>query len=199
MKNSLIKKIAVSGAVVIGMFAFGGGTSASASASILATPYTGHFTSRTVTYHINSSSKHWQKVWTKAIHKLNKNGTVKLKATSKKKAKMTLTTVAKLKGNNPWDVSWNGKEKNGLYIFRHASLKLNRKVCVKKAYFEKSNKAVDGKTMETINAMDAIAVGLGLDQNTAGNDSFVNEFGWWHSNLTKADKLGLAKAYANVK
>lgn len=198
MKNSLIKKIAVSGAVVVGMFAFGGGTPASASA---VTPNVGgHFASRTVTYHINSSSKHWQKVWKKAIHKFDHNGTIKLKATSKKKAQITMTTVAKFKGKYAtadWDFLRN--KDDGTHVFKHVRLRLNRKVCGKQAFYPNDNMVVDGQTMETVNAAEAIAVGLGLNNSTTNKRSLVNETGWWNGKLTKADKLGLAKAYANVK
>ncbi|MGP4115608.1 hypothetical protein [Levilactobacillus zymae] len=190
MKNSLIKKIAVSGAVVVGMFAFGGGTSASASA---VTPNDGHFASRTVTYHINSSSKHWQKVWKSAVRRFDRNGTVKLKATSKKKAQLTLTTVAKFKDHATWDASWKGDDTTG--IRTSARLRLSRKDSNDTVYIAKINTVFSGESRYPV---EAIAYGVGLNHSTKNKGSLMND-NEAHINLTKADKLGLAKAYANVK
>ncbi|GEO70220.1 hypothetical protein [Levilactobacillus acidifarinae] len=190
MKNSLIKKIVVSGAVVVGMFAFGGVMPASAST---VTPNNGHFASRTVTYHINSSSKHWQKVWKKAIHKFGHNGTIKLKATTKKKAQLTLTTVAKFKNHGTWDASWSDDDATG--VRTSARLRLSRKDCNEKLYIAKINTIVYGESRYPV---EAIAAGVGLDHSTKNKGSLMND-NEWHSNLTKGDKLGLAEAYANVK
>lgn len=188
-----IKKVAISVAVALSMFAFGGATQANASSI---TPSTYHFNSRTITYHINSSSKQWKNAWVRAIHKFDKNGTIKLKATSKKKAKITMTTVAKFKGKgatNAWDASWDTKK--GTNILKHVSLRLSRKVCNEGIWISEKNTVYDGKVP---NAIQAIAVGLGLDNanTTKGSLLNANEF---HQNLSKSDKLGLAQAYANVK
>lgn len=194
LKKQLLKKLAITGAVVMGMLTFGGVTQANAAT---ASPSYGHFTSRTITYHINGSSKHWKKVWAKAIHKFDHNGTIKLKATSKKKAKMTMSTVVKFKGKDatlPYKGSGSGSKK----VIKKMHLRLSQKVSGKQVYIEKDNLVVSGTDLEVKYATAVIAFGLGLNESNNIKGSMMN-WNEWHANLSSGDKLGLAQAYAHVK
>ncbi|WP_087742717.1 hypothetical protein [Levilactobacillus zymae] len=93
MKKTLIKQIAMIGAVVVGMLAFGGTTQANASSKF-------HFDHRTITYHIDSTSKHYKGIWKDAINEWNSKGVLKFKASSKKKADLRLDTRKNLKDNS---------------------------------------------------------------------------------------------------
>ncbi|CAJ1230198.1 hypothetical protein LZ22198_MCBDPFMK_02500 [Levilactobacillus zymae] len=180
MKKTLIKQIAMIGAVVVGMLAFGGTTQASAANY--------HFNSRTITYHVSASSKRWKNIWAKAIHNFDNNGTIKLKAASKKKAKMQLTTFSNTghyKGVlGPIEASFGTNEK----VFTHTYVKLNWKLMNKYGYTNKQRMCV---------ATNRIAGALGLSDSSAKN-SVLND-NEWNYRLTAGDKLAIAKAYKGVK
>lgn len=177
MKKTLIKKIAMIGAVVVGMLAFGGTTQANASSKL-------HFDHRTITYHIDSTSKHYKGIWKDAIKEWNSKRVLKFKASSKKKADLRLTTRKVVTNDAIYDFS-------NSFVFGNilggtSYLKLNR------SYMDKHNYAHN----ERVNmATSAIENGLGLDLN---NDNQSHMY-FGSDPITSYDVAQLKKLYAHVK
>lgn len=111
-KNQLVKRIAIIGAVVIGIFAFGGATQANASSIPT-------FYKRTITYHIDCTSSHYKDIWKDAFKVWNSKGVLRFKPTSKKKAMLRVTTRKTLSE----DALWWSKGTSNFNL-----LKLNRSI-----------------------------------------------------------------------
>lgn len=183
MKKSLIKKIAMIGAVVVGMLAFGGTTQANASSI---TPNDGHFDSRTITYHIDSASKHYKDIWNQAIKNWNsQQHVIKLRSTSGKKAMMRLTTVKKTKNNGLLSAGIN---------YTDGSSYLDLKVKLSRQAMDESNYSRNNRIHV---AMQGIGLGVGL-RSTQKNNGIMSQ-NVLHSNITHNDISGLKKAYKGVK
>lgn len=177
MKKNLIKKIAMIGAVVVGMLAFGGITQANASSNF-------HFDHRTITYHIDSTSKRYKGIWKDAINEWNSKGVLKFKASSKKKADLRLDTRKNLKDDSfytcPNPLVW------GNILSGTSHVKLNRSL------LDQGNYTRD----ERVNvATSAIETSLGVD-NVDHNKSHMYDF---NLSITSYDVAQLKKLYAHVK
>lgn len=179
MKKSLIKQIAMIGAVVVGMLAFGGTTQANASSKE-------HFNSRTITYHIDSTSKHYKGIWKDAIDEWNSKGVLKFKASSKKKANLRLTTVFQLKHDYFYQTRAHGTLSERGYT-RIVDLKLSRNFMDENNYTQ--NERVNLATMGIENSL-----GLNLSNDKQSHMYYSGE-----KSITSYDVSQLKKLYAHVK
>jgi len=136
LKNKgLLKFVALMG---IGVSLLGAG---SVTANASSKPYWGHFDSKRITYHIDSTSKHYRGIWKQAINNWNTQGVVKLVNTNKKsKANIQMTTAKYVKG---YDV---GKIMFGEF----AGSPTNEKITLIRSYLDKHNYTDNERTNESI-------------------------------------------------
>lgn len=156
-----------------------GGVTANASSKA----YYGHFDSRRITYHIDSTSKHYRGIWKSAIKEWNNNqNVIKLrKAKNKKSANLRLTSRAHLKNDLVWLV--NNNTAGG--IFDTSYVKLSR------SYFPQGQ-AYD--KYRVMGAEQVIGSGVGLNQT---NDDSV--MGTLSNKFTPLVISNLKAAYKGIK
>lgn len=179
MKKTLIKQIAMIGAVVVGMLAFGGTTQANAAVH--------HFGTRTITYHIDSTSKHYKGIWKDAFNEWNSKGVLKFKATSKKKAMLRATTRLHVK--NDYAYSTNNLYHNFDNNYFHASTALNR------SYMDSHDYTRSQRVNLATNGIEA-NLGLTLYDNSR---SHMYDGTPSMTPITSYDVAQLKKLYAHVK
>ncbi|MDT6981547.1 hypothetical protein [Levilactobacillus zymae] len=156
-------------AIVWGL-GFAGGTSAQAANT--------HFATRKITYHINGKSSYYHQVWTNAVKAWNSTKVVKLKPTTKKKAKIQFAIDKKSAGICP-------------YVYTYI-LSGKRKTSWAKGYMHGGvmSKFLYSKEQRTSIAICVVGHTLGLRDNEID----------WETNIVPAtDRSDLAHAYAHIK
>ncbi|KRL93051.1 hypothetical protein ACUIJQ_06755 [Levilactobacillus hammesii] len=175
MHKNLIKFVTLVG---IGVSLLGAG-SVTAHASKY---YEGHFDSKRITYHIDSTSKHYRKILKSAVNDWNDQGVIKLVNTNKKsKADIRMTTAATVKHN--WPGFCHIDTFDGDYM--NARIKMNRK------YFDENHLTDEQRT-----SLSEVEIGLtlGLKGNNR-NNSIMGNF----NHITSFDRANLKAAYKGVK
>jgi len=179
MHKNLIKFVTLVG---IGVSLLGAG-SVTAHASKY---YEGHFDSKRITYHIDSTSKHYRGIWKAAIKDWNKQGVVKLVNTKKKsKANIRMTTMKHVKGSGDSE-SLVTSRFLGDNVFSSANVKLDRTKMANHHY-----KDIDRIILATGN----IGTALGLKDNNNRNSIM----GDTSNTITSFDRANLKAAYKGVK
>lgn len=180
--------VAVSlGVMTAGLFV--GTTTASAKATI--TPSYAFFPTKTITYNISTSSKYYRGVWKKAVKAWSKNGTLKFKATTKKKAMMRLGAARHLNYKEPGNFRFQSKTimntETGetLKVFTKVDGKLDMDYLAKQKL---------SRTKKVALAVRLMGFMVGLDNSTNGK----SVMGGYHTSLAKVDKQGVAYAYRLV-
>lgn len=171
-KGQLIKRIAIIGAVIIGIFALGGATQAHAS-------NIANFDSRTITYHIDATSSRYKSVWKEAFKSWNSKGILKFKPASKKKALLRVSTRKSLDGSL---ITAEGSTSSGSNSDQ-VLVKLDRSTL--------SGKNVSRKQRVNV-ATRGIFGGLGCDSKNMRTSAI------W-TPITSAEVNIVKKAYAHVK
>jgi len=175
MHKNLIKFVTLVG---IGVSLLGAG-SVTAHASKY---YGGHFDSKRITYHIDSTSKHYRGIWKAAIKDWNKQGVVKLVNTKKKsKANIRMMSVKTIKNDEP----------GNSYVRTFAGSYVNAKVKLNRAYFN-DNHLTDELRISTAKAILGEALGL---KDTNHSDSIMR----LSNTITSFDRANLKAAYKGVK
>ncbi|NLR09191.1 MULTISPECIES: hypothetical protein [Lactobacillaceae] len=149
--------------------------------------YWGHFDSKRITYHIDSTSKHYRGIWKSAIKNWNSQHVVKLINTNKKSnADIRLTSIAgTLKSQR-----YSGVNDNTGNVIIHSSMKLHR-VFMDDGYYKYS-------TSDRISvASQALGYSLGLKLNKSAK-SVMNSY-QFRNHITPSDRANLKAAYKGVK
>lgn len=156
----------------------------SLTASASSKAYWGHFDSRRITYHIDSTSKHYRGIFKTAIKNWNDQGIVKLVNTNKKcKANIRLTTAKYVKG---YDV---GKIMFGEF----AGSPTNEKITLVRSYLDSNN--FTNKERTNI-ATAYLGITLGLNSDVSGDSLYSNIS---ENHITPFDQANLKAAYKGVK
>ncbi|WP_125681671.1 zinc metalloprotease [Levilactobacillus yonginensis] len=179
-RKSLIKFVTMLG---IGVSLLGVG---SVTANASSKPYYGSFSSRKITYHIDSTSKHWKNLWKGAINSWNSLHVVKLRAIKKaSKADIRLTTKKSIKGGLTIGSTLNGPQ--GVGGIFSSKVALNRKSLadLNETESEKEQDALCG-----------VGLAIGLKENFYDNTSALSGYS---STPNAQDKKNLQLAYKGIK
>jgi len=178
--KSLIKFISMLG---IGVSLLGVG---SVTANASSKPYVGSFSSRKITYHIDSTSKHWKNIWKGAINSWNSLHVVKLRATKKaSKADIRLTTKKSIKGGGTTSSFYTGPRGHG-GIF-------SSKIALSRQSLAKLNETDAEKGQD---ALCGVGLAIGLKDNFHDNTSALSGYA---SKPNAQDKKNLQLAYKGIK
>ncbi|MFC6206939.1 MULTISPECIES: hypothetical protein [Levilactobacillus] len=179
MKNTrLIKFVTMLG---LGVSLLGIG---SVTANASSKPYIGSFSSRKITYHIDSTSKHWKDNWKGAIKLWNDLHVVKLRAAKKaSNAEIRLTTKKYIKGGIDFSTRLSGSQgRGGLF---YSKIALNRHVFAKFYPTEKQKEQM---------ALRSVGVAIGLDYSDDPTSALALA-----SKPSAQDKANLKLAYKGIK
>lgn len=178
MYKNLIKFVTLVG---IGVSLLGAG-SVTAHASKY---YGAHFDSKRITYHIDSSSKHYRGIWKSAIKNWNKQGVVKLVNTNKKsQANIRMTTVKHIK-----TYPWLAPEQLVGDSLTSVNIKIDRTYANGYKFSDKTRINLATTTIGS-------ALGLKLNKN---KNSIMNYYSDYSGNITSFDRANLKAAYKGVK
>lgn len=155
----------------------------SVTANASSKPYDGSFQSRKITYHIDSTSKHWKNLWKGAIDSWNSLHVVKLRAIKKaSKADIRLTTKSRFKdGGNIDGFSMGPGGRGGIFF---SKLALSRSYLKDRTDQQKAQHALG-----TVGQ----AIGLAYTNDTTSALSFRA------SKPSAKDKANLKLAYKGIK
>ncbi|NLR09192.1 hypothetical protein [Lactobacillus sp. HBUAS51381] len=179
--KGLVKFVTLLG---IGVSLMGAG---SVTANASSKNYCAHFDSRRITYHIDSTSKHYRGIWKSAVKAWNKEQKViKLKSTkSKKNADIRMTTVSKNSNKVDYTRYWTMGDS-----IMNSSVRLNRHAL--DAYeFDNSTRVQY--------AISEIGFGLGLEWLGDTSKSSVMNQSQDNFHITSFDRANLKAAYKGVK
>jgi len=177
MKNTrLIKFVTMLG---LGVSLLGIG---SVTANASSKPYYGSFSSRKITYHIDSTSKHWNDNWQGAIDSWNSLHVVKLRSIKKaSKADIRLTTKKSIKGGLTISSVLSGPQ--GIGGIFSSKIALNRQSL---AEFDEAGK-------EQI-ALQGVGVAIGLKFSNDKTSALL-----YGTKPSAQDKVNLKRAYKGIK
>ncbi|MFC6275855.1 hypothetical protein ACFQET_10235 [Levilactobacillus tangyuanensis] len=179
LKNKTLVKIVTMFGVAVSLLGIG-----SVTASASSKPYYGSFGSRKITYHIDSTSKHWKDNWNGAIKSWNSLHVVKLRSAKKaSKANIRLTTKKSIKDGA--EISGHLSGPQGIGGVLSSKVVLNRQVL---SEFDENGK-------EQI-ALTGVGTALGLKFNHTDNTSAMSMFA---SKPNAQDKKNLQLAYKGIK
>lgn len=186
-KLRLIKFVTLVG-IGVSLLGFGGVTANASNKG-----YYGHFDSRRITYHIDSTSKRWQGVWKRAVSQWNnQQNVVKLSKAKKNKADINLKTRV-LKDTNQYCSAIHDyiPANNKMDIILHSSMKLNRAFIATYAPSMQNQRRND---------MAVLAIGetLGLSYAKTGK-TVMNSYHTPNTTITSLDRANLKAAYKGVK
>ncbi|MGX6427547.1 hypothetical protein [Levilactobacillus yonginensis] len=157
----------------------------SVTANASSKPYVGSFPSRKITYHIDSTSKHWKNIWQGAINSWNSLHVVKLRATKKaSKADIRLKTKKNVEGHHLIGGELGGPGGRGGLFF--ANLALNRKLM---------SDVHDSEKNKEMNALATVGQAIGL----AGTNDHTSALSSFASKPSAKDKANLKLAYKGIK
>jgi len=177
--KGLLKFVALMG---IGVSLLGAG---SVTANASNKPYYGSFASRKITYHIDSTSKHWKDIWKGAIDSWNSLHVVKLRAIKKaSKADIRLTTKKTIKGGVTYSYYLDGPQgSRGIF---YSKIALNRQ-----------SLAELNETEQEVKQEALCGVGIVIGLKT--NDDETSALSSYASKPSAQDKANLKAAYKGIK
>lgn len=177
LKNKALLKIVTMFGVVVSLLGVG-----SVTASASSKPYYGSFGYRKITYHIDSTSKHWKDNWKGAINSWNSLHVVKLRAAKKaSKANLRLTTKKSIKDGATISSVLSGPQ--GIGGIFSSKIALNRQSL---AEFDEAGK-------EQI-ALTGVGVGIGLKFSNDPKSALL-----YGTKPSAQDKANLKRAYKGIK
>lgn len=182
-KSMLLKKLVLTAAAVIGLFAFGGATAQASSV----TPSYGHFSSKTITYNIQASSTYYRNLWNTAISRTNALNVVKLVPNKSSKTRADLTLLSRASLPNNMSGYATGHQYWGTRSFVWMESLINRRM---------RYEGYNHNDMQAL-ATQLVASAIGLSNNNS-KSSLLYSKGFNYS-YSPNDVLGLARDYANVK
>ncbi|WP_143461330.1 zinc metalloprotease [Levilactobacillus enshiensis] len=145
-------------------------------------PYWGHFDSKKITYHIDSTSKHYRGIFKAAVKNWETNGVIKLVNTKKKsKADIRITSVKNIKHDAP--------DRNNSSLFGGSIM--NTQIRLSRHYIKKYNYS-DTQIIQFATAELGSALGLNYvdsDNSIMGGSQTITSF----------DRANLKAAYKGVK